>query len=122
MLFPNVILHNQRLHSALTLDSQIRRKIDEHLLIPTVTKAWLCRDLTKQLHTVGTKVQYNMLDAFRKKRGPSAGCTSSVYYAAYCFFENFRILRKDPKSKHRLEMERIWPHGMDRDRDDSKRG
>lgn len=69
-----------------------------------------------------TKIQSKMLDDFRKKHGPSHGCTSSVYYAAYVFFEKWRIVRNEAKSKHRLEMEKIWPGGMERDRDVSTRG
>ena len=67
-------------------------------------------------------VQSNMLDAFRKKRGATAGCTSSVYYTAYVFSEKWRIVRKEAKSKHRVEMEDIWPDGVERDRDVGAKG
>jgi hypothetical protein len=68
------------------------------------------------------KIQSKMLDDFLKKNGPSHGCTSSIYYAAYVFFEKWRIVKNEAKSKHRLEMEKIWPVGMERDRDLSTRG
>ena len=63
-----------------------------------------------------------MVDAFRKKRGPTSGCTSSVYYTAYVFFEKWRIVQNEAKCKHRIEMEKIWPGGAERDRDDAHRG
>jgi hypothetical protein len=42
------------------------------------------------------------------KRGPNAGNTSGVFYAAYIFFEKMRIKEGKPKSKHREEMEKIY--------------
>jgi hypothetical protein len=36
------------------------------------------------------------------------GNASTVYYAAYVFFEKERIAAGGKKSDHRLEMERTW--------------
>lgn len=101
----------------------VRRKITAHLKTPGLTQAQFCRDLHAQLRVPGCKsIQSKMLADFRKKSGPLAGCTSSVYYAAYVYFEKLRLKEGKPKSKHRLEMEKIYPGGVERDRDVSHRG
>ena len=108
----------------LTFVLKIRRKIEAHLLQPGATKAQFCRNLTDQLYSSSApkNIQSKMLEDFRRKHGASGGCTSSVFYAAYVFFEKWRIVRNEAKSKHRLEMEKAWPAGMDRDRDVTNRG
>lgn len=96
----------------------VRRKITAHLKTPGLTQAQFCRDLYAQLKTPSCKsIQATMLTAFRNKKGPLAGCTSSVYYAAYVYFEKLRLAEGKPKSKHRLEMEEIHAGGVDRERD-----
>ncbi|KAK2604147.1 hypothetical protein N8I77_007101 [Diaporthe amygdali] len=101
----------------------IRKKITTHLLkTPGLTQAQFCRDLYAQLKAPTCKsIQSKMLNDFRGKKGPTAGCTSSVYYAAYVYFEKLRIAEGKSKSNHRLEMEAIYPRrGMDRERDDTQ--
>ena len=39
------------------------------------------------------------------------GAGSTVYREAYYFFERLRLLRKEPKSHHRLLSEKSHPHG-----------
>ncbi|KKY36665.1 hypothetical protein UCDDA912_g03337 [Diaporthe ampelina] len=96
----------------------VRRKITAHLKKPGVTQAQFCRDLYAQLKMPGCKsIQSKMLSDFRAKKGPTAGCTGSVYYAAYVYFEKLRIAEGKPKSKHRLDMEDIHPLGADREND-----
>lgn len=96
----------------------VRRKITAHLKTPGMTQAQFCRDLHAQLKMPGCKsIQSKMLNDFRGKKGAVAGCTSSVYYAAYVYFEKLRIAEGKPKSKHRLEMEKIYPRGAERERD-----
>lgn len=96
----------------------VRRKITAHLNTPGTTQAQFCRDLHAQLKMPGCKsIQSKMLNDFRGKKGAVAGCTSSVYYAAYVYFEKLRIAEGKPKSKHRLEMEKIYPRGAERERD-----
>lgn len=96
----------------------IRRKITAHLKTPGMTQAQFCRDLHAQLRMPGCKsIQSKMLNDFRGKKGAVAGCTSSVYYAAYVYFEKLRIAEGKPKSKHRVEMEKIYPRGAERERD-----
>lgn len=54
------------------------------------------------------------MQAFRGKKGPDAGNTSSVFYGAYVFFEKMRIKQNKPKSEKRKEMEEVWgPGGFD---------
>jgi len=49
-------------------------------------------------------------------KGPDAGNTNPVYYAAYVFFEKERIRTSKAKSEGRKKMESIYPRGMDTDR------
>lgn len=93
---------------------EVRRKINKHLLLtPGLTQAQFCRDLFAMLRgTKYTGLQSKQLNDFRNKNGPRAGCSSSVFYAAYVFFETARIAEGTPKSQHRLAMEYIWArHG-----------
>ena len=101
--------------------TEIRRKIGMHLRNASVTNAQFCRDLQAQYHTSRgpAKIQGGQIQRFRSRNQPLAGCTNSVYYAAYVFFEKMRIKQKKPKSKHRLEMEKRWPRGVDTSRDTS---
>ncbi|ORY60742.1 uncharacterized protein BCR38DRAFT_349871 [Pseudomassariella vexata] len=88
---------------------EIRRKINAHLKTPGLTQAQFCRDLFSQLNTPKVKsIQSSTLTSFRGKKGPKAGCTSTVFYAAYVYFEKLRIAQGKPKNKHREDMERIW--------------
>ncbi|KAI0602932.1 hypothetical protein F4775DRAFT_531204 [Biscogniauxia sp. FL1348] len=99
---------------------EVREKIRAHMETPGLTQAQFCRDLYAQLHRPSCKsFQSKVLNDFRGKTGPRAGCTGSVFYAAYVFFEKKRIAEGKPKSQHRLEMERIWAKngGFDREHD-----
>jgi hypothetical protein len=95
----------------------VRKKIMVHLRDPDVTKAQFLRDIAKAAYP-GTdkKLNANLLDGFLSKRGANAGNTSSVFYAAYVFFEKLRIRDNKPKTKFREEMEAVWGHegGFDR--------
>lgn len=95
---------------------EIRKKIAAYLRKPEVTQAQFCRDLHAQLHSPSkpAKIQSGQLDRFRNNKGPNAGNTSSVFYAAYVFFEKIRIKEGKPKNKHRQDMEAVWPDGFDR--------
>ncbi|PQE30577.1 calcineurin is a calcium-dependent protein [Rutstroemia sp. NJR-2017a WRK4] len=86
---------------------EIRKKINAHLTHPGVTQAGFCREIAKT-YPDGKKIAPKTLHDFLSKKGPTAGNTSSVYYAAYVFFEKMRIRDKKPKSKHREEMEKVW--------------
>ncbi|KAI9770063.1 MAG: hypothetical protein M1839_003291 [Geoglossum umbratile] len=89
---------------------EIRRKINAHLKKDGVTQASFLRDLRAQYHTRDNRMQSTQLQAFRGKKGPAAGNTSSVFYAAYVFFEKLRIKEGKKKSKHREAMEGVWAH------------
>lgn len=103
--------------------AEIRKKITAHLKTPGLTQAQFCRDLYAQLHAPTCKsISPQQLATFRGKKGPRAGCTSAVFYAAYIFFEKLRIANGKPKSAHRLAMEGIYgDEGFDRD-DDGRGG
>jgi hypothetical protein len=114
----NISLDGEESSSVQVYDScdEIRKKINAHLVKPGITQAAFCRDLAAQLHT-GTKIQSKQLTDFRSKKGPRMGNTSSVFYAAYIYFEKVRLAENKPKSKHRKEMEEVWAFqgGFDRE-------
>ncbi|KAK5112553.1 hypothetical protein LTR85_011245 [Meristemomyces frigidus] len=96
---------------------EVRKKIAAYLRKPGVTQAQFCRDLYGQLHSDKRpkSIQSSQLTAFRGNKGANRGNTSSVFYAAYVLFEKIRIAEGKPKSKHRQEMEEVWPEGFDRE-------
>lgn len=102
---------------------EIRKKISAHLRTPGLTQAQFCRDLYAQLNAPTCKnISTTQLSSFRGKKGPRAGSTSTVFYAAYVYFEKMRIAKGKPKSAHRQEMEIVWEGvGLGRD-DDGRRG
>lgn len=99
----------------------VRDKIDGHLAAHKVTQAQFCREIYAHGLRSPTRckgIQPRQLADFRRRDGSNAGATSSVFYAAYVYFEKLRLARNQPKSEHRLEMERRWPDGLDRKHDD----
>lgn len=98
---------------------EIRRKINAYMRRDSVTATGFCRELHAQYHTskAPSRIQSGQLSSFRSKKGPKEGNTSSVFYAAYVFFEKLRIQEGKPKSAHRKEMEEAWPDGFDMERD-----
>lgn len=109
----NIHLPGEETDSVPVFDScdEIRKKISAHLKTPGLTQAQFCRDLYAQLRAPTCKsIQTKQLNDFRGKKGARAGCTSSVFYAAYVYFEKMRIAKGKPKSVHRLQMEVSWEH------------
>jgi len=94
---------------------EIRRKIRAYLVLPGVTQVGFLREAAKT-YPDGKKIQPKVLNDFLGKRGASAGNTSSVFYSSYVFFEKMRIRGRNPKSKHRQEMEKLHPRGFDTSR------
>lgn len=86
---------------------EIRKKIRAYLAEPGVTNASFLREIVKT-YGDGRTIQGKVLNDFLGKRGATAGNSSSVYYSSYVFFEKLRLKNKKEKSKHRLEMERIY--------------
>ncbi|TGO35685.1 hypothetical protein BHYA_0150g00090 [Botrytis hyacinthi] len=86
---------------------EVRKKIRAYLREPGVTQAAFLREIAKT-YPEEKKIQSKVLNDFLGKKRPSAGNTSSTYYAAYVFFEKVRIRDGKPKSKHREEMEKQW--------------
>ncbi|KAK5636269.1 hypothetical protein RRF57_011981 [Xylaria bambusicola] len=98
----------------------IRKKINAHLKTPGLTQTQFCRDLYAQLRAPKCKgIQSKQLADFRALKGPNAGARSSVFYAAYVYFEKLRLAQGKPKTTHRLTMESIWDGegGFDRESD-----
>ncbi|GJC79619.1 hypothetical protein ColLi_02457 [Colletotrichum liriopes] len=93
----------------------VRTKIRAFLKKDGVTKAAFLRALVKAAYGADSahKIAPNLLTNFMNKKGPAAGNTSSVFYAAYVFFEKLRIRDKKPKGRKREEMESEWPHGFE---------
>ncbi|KAI1427326.1 hypothetical protein F5Y12DRAFT_184604 [Xylaria sp. FL1777] len=99
---------------------EIRRKINAHLKTPGLTQTQFCRDLYAQLRAPKCKaIQSKQLADFRAMKGPRTGARSSVFYAAYVYFEKLRLARGGPKSAHRTTMESVWAAegGFERDVD-----
>ncbi|RYP48325.1 hypothetical protein DL768_005781 [Monosporascus sp. mg162] len=71
---------------------EICRKVNERLKMPVVAQVRFCRDLYAQLRMPKTNgIQSMLLADFRTKKGPRAGNTTSVFHAAYVYFEKKRI-------------------------------
>ncbi|KAF4883917.1 hypothetical protein CGCFRS4_v013162 [Colletotrichum fructicola] len=101
----------------------VRTKINAHLRKPGVTKTAFLRACVKAAYGADSehKIAGNLLTNFLAKKGPTAGNTSSVFYAAYVFFEKLRVRDGKPKNKTREEMEARWgPEGFDREHDSSR--
>lgn len=99
---------------------EIRKKINAYLKEPSMTQAGFLRGMA-QTHPEGKKFQSKSLNDFMGKRGADAGNTSGIFYSAYIFFEKMRIKDGKPKSKHRLEMEKIHGKGgFDTERSSSR--
>lgn len=121
----DISLWGQETDSVQVFDSahEIRKKINAHLKTPGLTQAHFYRDLYAQLQAPTCKaIQTKQLTDFRSKKGPLSGITSSVFYSAYVLFEKMRLANGKPKSKHRLDMEKAHPGGLDRSRDGSRCG
>lgn len=93
---------------------EIRKKISTHFTKTGTSQAQFCRDLMEQ--SDGRKITLGQVQNFRSLSGPTIGNTNIVFYAAYVFFEKLRIKEDRKKSKHRLEMEKIYPDGFEIER------
>ncbi|QDS68707.1 hypothetical protein FKW77_003800 [Venturia effusa] len=105
----SITLPGEESHAVEIYDTcnMLRSKITAFLKAhPGETKTSLARRLSTLPH-VGT-VNARNLSAFMSKSGYDAGNTSEAFYAGYVFFEKLRIKQGKPKSKDRLEMERVW--------------
>lgn len=91
---------------------EVRKKIEAHLKSPNVTNAGFRREIAKT-YPEPRDIQSKVLNDFLNKSGPSAGNTSSVFYASYVYFEKMRLRDGKVKSKHRIEMEKAHPKGFD---------
>lgn len=97
---------------------EIRRKINAHLMTTNVTQAQFCRDLYAQFKVPTCKgIQSKQLSDFRSTKGSNCGAKSSVYYAAYVYFEKLRIAQGKPMSQHHALNMDLNPGGLPRDVD-----
>ncbi|KAF9880827.1 hypothetical protein CkaCkLH20_01869 [Colletotrichum karsti] len=103
--------------------STVRTKINALLKKDGVTKAGFLRACVKAAYGAESthKTAPSLLANFLAKKGPTGGNTSSVFYAAYVFFEKLRIRDGKAKTKTREEMEATWgAEGFDREHDASR--
>ncbi|SPJ88775.1 uncharacterized protein FTOL_12669 [Fusarium torulosum] len=97
---------------------EFRRKINAHMKTPGLTQAQFCCDLYAQLKAPKCKsIQPKQLTDFRVAKGSNTGAKSSVFYAAYVYFEKLRIAQGKPTTKHREHIFSIYPEGFPRDTD-----
>ncbi|KAF4335902.1 hypothetical protein FBEOM_10245 [Fusarium beomiforme] len=98
---------------------EIRREINSHMKIPSITQAQFCRDIYAQFKAPKCKgIQSKQLSDFRNAKGSNAGAKISVFYGAYVYFEKMRIAQGKPMTKHRIDMIHMYPGGIPRDQDD----
>ena len=95
--------------------AEIRKKISNYLRRDGVEQSKLLKAFKEQYHTdkQPARMDSSKLQRFRGAKGPDGGNTNCIYYGAYVFFEKLRIKEGKPKSKHRQEMEEVWPNGAD---------
>lgn len=86
---------------------EVRKKINTFLRTSGMSQAAFLREIAKS-YSGDKKIQPKSLADFRGKRGASAGNMSSVFYAAYVYFEKLRVREGKAKSKHRQAMETIY--------------
>jgi hypothetical protein len=85
----------------------IRKKMRAVIRTGDLSQAALAREMSKSFPDDRT-VSTGSVTAFLAKKGPNAGNTMGIFYAAYVFFEKLRIKGGKPKDAFRLEMERLW--------------
>ncbi len=86
---------------------EVRRKIAAHLRSPDVTQAAFLRALSTSFPGE-KKLTSKQLKDFQGKKGPSAGNSSGVFYAAYVYFEKLRVKEGKAKGAKRKAMETKW--------------
>jgi hypothetical protein len=84
-----------------------RKKMRALIRKGDLSQAALAREMSKSFPDDRT-VNTGSVTAFLAKKGPNAGNTMAIFYAAYVFFEKLRIKEGKPKDAFRLEMERLW--------------
>ncbi|PWY96278.1 hypothetical protein BO94DRAFT_529673 [Aspergillus sclerotioniger CBS 115572] len=94
----------------------VRKKMKAHLRKPGVTQAGFLRDMAKAAFPQTAKrLSSKSMADFLSYKGPTTGSSGVIFYAAYVFFEKLRVRDGKPKNEFRLEMEKIWPNGFERD-------
>ncbi|RAK97907.1 uncharacterized protein BO80DRAFT_504367 [Aspergillus ibericus CBS 121593] len=94
----------------------VRKKMKAHLRKPGFTQAGFLRDIAKAAFPQSVKrLNSKSMADFLAYKGPTTGSSGVIFYAAYVFFEKLRVRDGKPKNDFRLEMEKIWPRGFERD-------
>ncbi|KAI9368991.1 hypothetical protein BJX61DRAFT_184466 [Aspergillus egyptiacus] len=89
---------------------EVRRKINVFLRESGMSRAAFSREISKAAR-MESSIQGGLLARFLAQSGPDKGKPSSVFYAAYVFFEKLRVRDGKPKSPFREEMEAVWGAG-----------
>lgn len=89
----------------------IRRKIKNFIRRTSLSKTAFLRAVSRNVVDCPS-FQVAQLNRFLAMDGPRKGNTCGVYYAAYVFFEQRRIEERLPKSADRIQMERLYPYGV----------
>lgn len=92
----------------------LRPEIQAHLRNLGITQAAFCRRVGNFYHPPRS-VKSKQLSDFLKKRGPTSGNTSVIYYGGYLYLQKLRIKTGGKKTKKRLEVEEMVPEGMTRE-------
>ncbi|RDW90804.1 uncharacterized protein DSM5745_02579 [Aspergillus mulundensis] len=95
----------------------IRHKIQTFLDHTSCKKAAFLREISKCLpnQNNGKPMTTGPLTSFMAKSGSTDGNQSSVFYAAYVFFEKLRVRDGKRKTAFRKDMEDVWGYeGFDR--------
>lgn len=87
----------------------IRNEIDAHLRNHSVTKAAVAREFSKGRPTGIPPIDPTDITKFSRRKGPLAGHSTKLFYAAYVYFERLRIKQGKDTSKKRKGMEEV--HG-----------
>ncbi|PWY90666.1 hypothetical protein BO70DRAFT_275510, partial [Aspergillus heteromorphus CBS 117.55] len=94
----------------------VRRKIKAHIRKQGVTQARFLREIARAaIPETGKKLKSKSLADFLSYKGPTTGSGGMTFYAAYVFFEKLRVRDGKPKNDFRLEMEKVWPRGFERE-------
>ena len=86
---------------------EVRRKLAAHLRESSVSQAAFLRALSGMVPQE-KKFTAGQLRSFQSKKGPLAGSSAEIYYAAYVFFEKLRVKEGKDKSKLRKGTEEAW--------------
>jgi len=77
-----------------------------------MAKAVVLRLFNSSFVATERRLQPAQLNRFMSAQGVMAGSSSSVFYAAYVYFEKLRVRDGVPKTAERQEIEAVHPYGI----------